>query len=395
MMNAVLALLLCILTISRASPGLRVPTWAPDELKRATAEFCKEHSLTKRKSTVQVFDAFRFDNQLDMLEIRLLELNATVDFFIILESNETLLNEPKPLHYAENSQRFASFADKIVHVLLDTETDDKTSYRRWQQQAEKAVAGSEALEARRKRSGRQDESFYRDWWQQEQLWERGVAPRANRGDLVILGKVDMIPRTDTLEGLCGCHFEAKNDCAIMEGSTFQYSYSSYTGPQAGGPKVLAYRQEETMKGMDQGGLRFQEECTMRLPGTSTQCLECFSTIRAFQAVASAESQHGSEPSSAIAQSILSKVRQGTTPPGAGEEQAAQQSTEYCHWAPKAVLENPHAYHHMLARDAVTGSFSDYQEHFGRGKQRQKKSSKLRLRRHGASGSSISVSSSIS
>ena len=46
-----------------------------------------------------------------------------------VESNETLLNEPKPLHYAENSQRFASFADKIVHVLLDTETDDKTSYR--------------------------------------------------------------------------------------------------------------------------------------------------------------------------------------------------------------------------------------------------------------------------
>ena len=47
-------------------------------------------------------------------------------------------------------------------------------------------------------------------------------------------------------------------------------------------QVLAYRQEETMKGMDQGGLRFQEECTLRLPGASTQCLECFSTIRAFQ-----------------------------------------------------------------------------------------------------------------
>ena len=78
---------------------------------------------------------------------------------------------------------------------------------------------------------------YRNWWQQEQLWERGVAPRANRGDLVILGEVDMIPQTDTLEGLCGCQFEAKNDCAIMEGSTFQYSYSSYVGPQAEGPKV--------------------------------------------------------------------------------------------------------------------------------------------------------------
>ena len=37
-----------------------------------------------------------------------------------------------------------------------------------------------------------------------------------------------------------------------------------------------------MKGMDQGGVRFQEKCTLRLPGTSTQCRHCFSTIAAFQ-----------------------------------------------------------------------------------------------------------------
>ena len=68
-----------------ARAGLRVPTWAPDELKHSTSEFCREHSLSKRKSTAQIFDAFIFDNELDMLEIRLLELNATVDFFILGE----------------------------------------------------------------------------------------------------------------------------------------------------------------------------------------------------------------------------------------------------------------------------------------------------------------------
>ena len=66
-----------------------------------------------------------------------------------------------------------------------------------------------------------------------------MAPRANRGDLVILGKVDVIPRTDTLEALRGCHFETKNDCAILEESTFQYSYSNYVGSQPEGPKVLS------------------------------------------------------------------------------------------------------------------------------------------------------------
>ena len=68
-----------------------------------------------------------------------------------------------------------------------------------------------------------------------------MAPRANRGDLVILGKVNDIPRTDTLEALHGCQFEEKNDCAILEGSTFQYSYSSYIGPHPGGPKVLSQK----------------------------------------------------------------------------------------------------------------------------------------------------------
>lgn len=97
-----------------------------------------------------------------------------------------------------------------------------------------SLAGTVLSGSRIKREG----GSCREWWQQEQLWERGVAPRANREDLVVLGKVDEIPRTDTLEALRGCQFEAKNDCAILEGSTFQYSYSGYAGPQPGGPKVL-------------------------------------------------------------------------------------------------------------------------------------------------------------
>ena len=45
---------------------------------------------------MQVFDAFIFDNQLDMLEIRLLELNATVDFFILCERTLLLTTVRSP-----------------------------------------------------------------------------------------------------------------------------------------------------------------------------------------------------------------------------------------------------------------------------------------------------------
>lgn len=34
-------------------------------------------------------------------------------------------DRPKPLYYAENAARFERFADKILHVPLDTEAEDK------------------------------------------------------------------------------------------------------------------------------------------------------------------------------------------------------------------------------------------------------------------------------
>lgn len=68
---------------------------------------------------------------------------------------------------------------------------------------------------------------------------------------------------------------------------------------------------------------------------------------------------------------------------ADEKRAALKPVEYCEYAPRAVLENPHALHYLLARDATTGSFKDFDEHFGAGKQQKKSSFKLTLKRHGS------------
>ena len=68
---------------------------------------------------------------------------------------------------------------------------------------------------------------------------------------------------------------------------------------------------------------------------------------------------------------------------ADEARGALHPVEYCEYAPRAVLENPHALHYLLARDPVTGSFLDYEPHFGKGKQQKKSSFKLTLKRHGA------------
>jgi beta-1,4-mannosyl-glycoprotein beta-1,4-N-acetylglucosaminyltransferase len=68
-----------------------------------------------------VIDLFYFNNELDILEIRLNILDKHVDKFVLIEARETFSGVPKPLYYLENKQRFAQWNDKIIyHIAEDT-----------------------------------------------------------------------------------------------------------------------------------------------------------------------------------------------------------------------------------------------------------------------------------
>ena len=66
-----------------------------------------------------VYDCFIFFNELDLLEIRLNELNEVVDKFVLIEANKTFQNNHKPYYFEENKERFSAFLDKIIHIKLD------------------------------------------------------------------------------------------------------------------------------------------------------------------------------------------------------------------------------------------------------------------------------------
>jgi beta-1,4-mannosyl-glycoprotein beta-1,4-N-acetylglucosaminyltransferase len=66
-----------------------------------------------------IYDCFAFFNELDLLEIRLNELDSVVDRFVLVEATRTFQKKPKPLYFAENKQRFARFLPKIEHVVVD------------------------------------------------------------------------------------------------------------------------------------------------------------------------------------------------------------------------------------------------------------------------------------
>lgn len=66
-----------------------------------------------------IIDLFYFNNELDVLEIRLNILDSVVDKFVIVEARETFSGVPKPLHYLENKERFAKWNDKIIHHIAE------------------------------------------------------------------------------------------------------------------------------------------------------------------------------------------------------------------------------------------------------------------------------------
>jgi len=66
----------------------------------------------------KTYDCFQFFNELDILEIRLNELDSEVDYFVIIEAEASHQYKKKPLFFHENRSRFEKFLDKIIHVIV-------------------------------------------------------------------------------------------------------------------------------------------------------------------------------------------------------------------------------------------------------------------------------------
>ena len=53
-----------------------------------------------------IYDIFSFNNELDMLDIRLNVLSPYVDYFVIVEATETFSGVEKPLYFFNNKHLF-------------------------------------------------------------------------------------------------------------------------------------------------------------------------------------------------------------------------------------------------------------------------------------------------
>jgi beta-1,4-mannosyl-glycoprotein beta-1,4-N-acetylglucosaminyltransferase len=111
-----------------------------------------------------VYDCFTFFNELDLLEIRLNILSGVVDRFVLVEARQSFQRATKPLYYAENKDRFASFADRIDHIVVDSFPEDASG------------------------------AFSCESWQRNAI-SRGL-DGAEVGDTILISDVDEIPRPE-------------------------------------------------------------------------------------------------------------------------------------------------------------------------------------------------------
>ena len=69
-----------------------------------------------------IYDCFSFNNENDILDIRLNTLNDVVDKFVIIEASKTHQGAPKTQF---DKERFEKFMDKIIYVFLEDIPDFK------------------------------------------------------------------------------------------------------------------------------------------------------------------------------------------------------------------------------------------------------------------------------
>src|SRR4051794_36139000 len=67
----------------------------------------------------KLFDCFVFNDELDLLQLRLEATAPLVDAFVLVEATKTFSGAEKPLHYELNRDRFKEWEGKIRHVVVD------------------------------------------------------------------------------------------------------------------------------------------------------------------------------------------------------------------------------------------------------------------------------------
>jgi hypothetical protein len=95
----------------------------------------------------KIYDCFMFFNELELLKMRLSELDPVVDHFVLVECVETQRGTPKALYFQENRHLFEPYLSKIIHVIVDERHPEMELWDREHYQRECIARGLEGCDA--------------------------------------------------------------------------------------------------------------------------------------------------------------------------------------------------------------------------------------------------------
>ncbi|KAF9909812.1 hypothetical protein EC991_007983 [Linnemannia zychae] len=171
----------------------------PHDLQPLQQQQQQQQQQQNSRKKPRILDIIPFNDELDLLEIRLNELNPVVDTFVIIESEQTFSRKPKPLYYMANKHRFQEFNNKIVHITLPPMSKEE------QKRIKKGVYT---------RVGWQEEVFERN----EGLRQAIEKAQPQEGDWVIISDLDEIPRKGAILALQGADSTDPDDRTYYSGT---------------------------------------------------------------------------------------------------------------------------------------------------------------------------------
>lgn len=207
----------------------------------------------------KVYDAFLFFRELDLLEIRMNELDPYVDFFVISECDSTFSGNPKPYYYEENKERFKKFHHKIIHVKHDdtVHTDfPKDNPDAWEVDEHLHLYNEIKDQfTKHKDNGAWDYPHWKRDFQHREFVKFGLLA-CEPDDIVIFGDIDEIPNPEVLKNIhewCG-----PDDIYSLRQKMYHYSLNLRNPGEDDwwGPKIFRYK---NCVGKSLGELRLRRE----------------------------------------------------------------------------------------------------------------------------------------
>ena len=156
-----------------------------------------------------VYDCFTFYNELDLLQIRLNELDKHVDYFVIVEAKDTFSGIEKPLFFKENKHLYQEFLHKIIHVVVD------------------------------KTPQFEDDAWSREYFQRNQIMQ-GLK-KCSKEDVIIISDVDEIPRSRMLKQVCVMLDSKKRQIIGLECDFYRWFLNRKDAIFWVGPAITRYK----------------------------------------------------------------------------------------------------------------------------------------------------------